>query len=45
MLSLEDYESLCEQAYLLRSPANAHRLLTAIERLEAGAGDVHELAE
>lgn len=45
MLSLEDYESLCEQAYLLRSPANARRLLTAIERLERGVGDVHELAE
>ncbi|MFM8458166.1 MAG: type II toxin-antitoxin system Phd/YefM family antitoxin [Chthoniobacterales bacterium] len=27
MLSLDDYESLQETAYLLRSPANARRLL------------------
>ena len=27
MMSLEDYESLQETAYLLRSPANARRLL------------------
>jgi antitoxin YefM len=27
MLSLEDYESLNETAYLLRSPANAERLV------------------
>jgi antitoxin YefM len=31
MLSLADYESLEETAYLLRSPANARRLLEAIE--------------
>lgn len=36
MLSLEDYESLEETAYLLRSPANARRLLDAIEAAEAG---------
>ncbi|HEY5812408.1 MAG TPA: type II toxin-antitoxin system prevent-host-death family antitoxin, partial [Terrimicrobiaceae bacterium] len=30
MLSLEDYESLEETAYLMRSPANAKRLLEAI---------------
>lgn len=36
MLSLDDYESLQETAYLLRSPANAKRLLESIEALEKG---------
>ncbi|MEX2382684.1 MAG: type II toxin-antitoxin system prevent-host-death family antitoxin [Opitutales bacterium] len=38
MLSLEDYESLEETAYLLRAPANARRLLTAIQSLESDGG-------
>ena len=38
MLSLEDYESLQETAYLLRSPANAKRLLESIDSLNAGKG-------
>ena len=36
MLSLEDYESLQETAYLLRSPANARRLLASIDNLNKG---------
>ena len=36
MLSLDDFKALEETAYLLRSPANARRLLTAIQELEAG---------
>ena len=36
MLSLADYESLQETAYLLRTPANATRLLDSIENLNAG---------
>lgn len=36
MISLEDYESLQETAYLLRSPANAKRLLESIEAAEKG---------
>jgi antitoxin YefM len=36
MLSLDDYESLQESAYLLRSPANAKRLFDAIEAAEKG---------
>lgn len=36
MLSLEDYESLQETAYLLRSPANAKRLLASIDSLNNG---------
>ncbi|MCT2295896.1 type II toxin-antitoxin system prevent-host-death family antitoxin [Brachybacterium muris] len=45
IVSLEDYESMRETAYLMRSPANARRLLDAMERLETGRGNVHELAE
>jgi antitoxin YefM len=44
ILSLEDYESLKETAYLLRSPANARRLLASIDELENGGGTVRELA-
>ena len=44
MLSLEDFKSLEETAYLLRSPANARRLLAATEALEAGKGKVRKLA-
>lgn len=43
IVSLEDYESLRETAYLMRSPANARRLFDAMERLESGGGQVHEL--
>ncbi len=43
MLSLEDYESLEETAYLMRSPANAKRLLEGIEALESGQGLVREI--
>lgn len=43
--SLDDYESLKETAYLLRSPENARRLLTAIERLEAVTGTTRDLVE
>jgi antitoxin YefM len=45
MLSLEDYKALEETAYLLRSPANARRLLSAIAQLSAGQGTPRELAE
>jgi antitoxin YefM len=45
IVSLEDFESLRETAYLLRSPANARRLLDAMERLEAGRGMVHDLVD
>jgi antitoxin YefM len=34
-----------EAAYLLRSPANARRLLASIDRLEAGEGVERDLAE
>jgi antitoxin YefM len=38
MLSLAEYESLQETAYLLRSPANAKRLLNSIAALKRGKG-------
>ncbi len=38
MLSLEDFKSLEETAYLLRNPTNARRLLTAAGQLNAGKG-------
>jgi antitoxin YefM len=41
IVSLEEFESLRETAYLLRSPANARRLLVAMERLESGEGVEH----
>ena len=44
MLSLEDFQSLEETAYLLRNPANAKRLLTAMGQLNAGKGVKRELA-
>jgi antitoxin YefM len=45
LMSLEDYESLQETSYLLRSPANASRLHAAIHQLEAGQGTERELPE
>lgn len=44
IVALDDYQSLRETAYLLRSPANARRLLGAIDRLENGGGADHDLA-
>jgi len=38
MLSLEDYKSLEETAYLLRTPANAKRLLSAAAQLHTDKG-------
>ena len=38
LMALEDYEELEETAHLLRSPANARRLLAAIHSLESGKG-------
>ncbi len=45
MVALDDYESLKETAYLLRSPENARRLLASIDRLEHEGGTARELAE
>ena len=40
MLPLEEWEGLQETAHLLRSPANARRLLAALNRLESGEGEI-----
>jgi antitoxin YefM len=48
MMSLEDYESLQETAYLLRAPANARRLLESVAELNGAkkkAGVTKSLAE
>ena len=45
MMSLEDYESLQETAYLLRVPANARRLLDSIAELKRGEGVTKALSE
>ena len=45
MLSLEDFKSLEETAYLLRSPSNARRLLISIDELNSGHGSIRELSE
>lgn len=45
IVSLADFESLRETAYLMRSPANARRLLDAMERLESGEGMVHDVID
>lgn len=45
MLSLEDYKALEETAHLLRTPANAKRLLSAVAQLNAGKGTERELSK
>lgn len=45
MVSLDDYESLKETAYLLKSPHNARRLLASIDRLEHDGGTQQDLVE
>jgi antitoxin YefM len=44
MLSLDDYEALEETGYLLRSPANARRLMSAIGKLNRGRGKIRKLS-
>lgn len=43
LMSLDEYEAWQETAYLFRSPANARRLLDAMDALDAGRGETHEL--
>ena len=45
MMSLEDFESMQETTYLLRSPKNARRLLESIHQLEERKGTERELTE
>lgn len=45
ILSKEDYDAMTETAYLLRNPANAERLLAAIERARRGEFEQHDLLD
>ena len=45
MMSMEDYASLEETAYLLRSPKNARRLREAVDQLRSGNGTEHNIPE
>lgn len=43
LMSLADYEQLQETAHLLRVPANARRLLEALQQSASGQRDEHTL--
>ncbi|MCT1564149.1 type II toxin-antitoxin system Phd/YefM family antitoxin [Corynebacterium glucuronolyticum] len=43
ILSLDDYNSLRETAYLMRSPRNAQLLFEAVTELESGNGTARDL--
>ena len=45
MISLDDFKSMEETSYLLRSPNNAKRLLESIQEVESGRGQEKELIE
>lgn len=45
VMSLEDFHSYEETAYLMASPKNAERLNQAISEVEAGNVESHELIE
>lgn len=45
VISKSDYESMQETYYLMSSPKNAERLLSAIKDLDEGKGVVRELIE
>ncbi|MDH1624091.1 YoeB-YefM toxin-antitoxin system antitoxin YefM [Stutzerimonas stutzeri] len=45
LMSLEEYNALEETAYLLRSPANARRLMDSIDSLKRGQGVERDIAE
>ncbi len=45
VMSLEDFKSYEETAYLMASPVNAARLSEAIAEIEAGKATRHDLIE
>lgn len=45
LIAADELSSLQETAYLLRSPVNAQRLLTALNRALAGEGQALSLSE
>jgi len=44
LISRADYDALEETAHLLRSPANARRLLESLAQAQRGEGEEHPLA-
>lgn len=45
LMSLEEYNSLEETAWLMQSPANAKQLMDAVEELKSGKGIERDLIE
>ncbi|WP_150957673.1 type II toxin-antitoxin system Phd/YefM family antitoxin [Microbacterium testaceum] len=45
LMSKDEYDSLVETSYLLRSPENARRLLDGLESARAGDVEEHDLVE
>jgi antitoxin YefM len=45
LVAVDDYRALEETAYLLRSPANARRLLDSLDDARAGDFEEHELLQ
>ncbi len=45
LMSMDDYTALRETAYLLRSPANADRLLESLAQAREGRAEAHELVQ
>ncbi len=44
LMSRADYDALQETAHLLRSPANARRLIESLQQAASGAREQHDLA-
>lgn len=45
LIALDEWEGLLETAHLLRSPANARRLLGSLQRLSQGEGEILTMAQ
>ena len=45
VMSLEDFKSYEETAYLMASPENAKRLNRSIQEVESGKATIHEMIE
>lgn len=45
LMSKDDYDSLAETLYLLRSPANARRLMDSLDDVAAGRYAEHDLVD
>ncbi|MBR3663454.1 MAG: type II toxin-antitoxin system prevent-host-death family antitoxin [Desulfovibrio sp.] len=45
LMSLEDYNSITETSYLLRSKNNAKRIFEAINQIESGKCSSHDIVE